>query len=196
MSAELVTPTDIALRWRAGDPAAAAYVVEFATEPGGRYTILEFLPPDRTTFTHPDLIPRTPFYYRVRPVHGPPSSPVEVTMTPVEGAPPGDWTAPRAVPDDRARPERLGAPTNLTAEVVAADGVRFSWTDNATAEAGFLLESRPAGTEEFRVVAVLDPDVNTVGLVTLPEERVAAYRLRAYELGPASNVAHRTTGGP
>lgn len=69
LTATLVSPTDITLEWR-GPASEAGVVVEFATEPAGRYTILEFLPPGRTTFTHPDLMPRTPFYYRIRPVLG------------------------------------------------------------------------------------------------------------------------------
>lgn len=195
LSAELVTPTDIALSWRGGPEDAAANVVEFATEPSGRYTILEFLPPHRTSFEHPDLMPETPFYYRVRPVRGPASAPVEVRMTTAPATPPADgWSTPRTEPDERAHPDGLGAPANLTASVVAADGVRFEWTDNAATEDGYLLESRPAGAREFRVVAVLDPDVNAFGLVTLPGERSASYRVRAYRFGTPSTVAHRTTG--
>ncbi len=107
---------------------------------------------------------------------------------------PDDWAEPVTVPDERARPSGLGGPTNLTAAVVAPDGVRFTWTDNAAVEVGYLLEARPAGATEYRVVAVVDADVNAFGLVTLPSERVASYRVRAYEFGSASTVAHRTTG--
>jgi hypothetical protein len=189
LSAELVTPTDIRLTWRGGPRDAVANVVEFATEPSGEYTILEFLPPHRASFEHPDLIPRTPFYYRVRPVRGPASAPVDVTVSTPSAPPP-----PRTEPGERVHPKGLRAPTNLTASVAARDGVRFEWTDNAAWEDGYLLESRPAGEREFRVVAVLDPDVNAFGLVTLPSERVASYRVRAYEFGEPSTVAHRTTG--
>lgn len=194
LSAELVTPTDIRLTWRGEPGDAVANVVEFATEPSGEYTVLEFLPPDRTSFEHPDLIPQTPFYYRVRPVRGPASDQVDVTMSTPPTPAGEDWSSPRTEPDERARPKGLTAPTNLTASVVARDGVRFEWTDNAASEDGYLLESRPAGEREFRVVAVLDPDVNAFGLVTLPSERTASYRVRAYEFGQASTVAHRTTG--
>jgi hypothetical protein len=195
LDAELVTPTDIALSWHGGTDDAAANVVEFATEPDGRYTILEFLPPDRTTFEHPDLMPSTPFYYRIRPVHGPASDEVDVSMADAPPTPPpGDWSAPRTIPSQRAHQSGLGRPTDLSATVVAPDGVRFTWTDNAADETGYLLESSPASTAGYRVVAVLDRDVNAVGLVMLPEERLASYRVRAYVFGAASTVAHETTG--
>ncbi|WP_205315005.1 fibronectin type III domain-containing protein [Nonomuraea lactucae] len=72
LSATLDSPTDITLRWRGGEPGAAGHVVEFATDPSGPYTILAFLPSGQTTFTHPDLIPRTRFTYRVRRTKGRP----------------------------------------------------------------------------------------------------------------------------
>ena len=62
---------DVTLRW-SGAPADAAYLmVEYATEENGEYTILDFLPPDRREFQHPDLMPSTTFYYRVTPLSAP-----------------------------------------------------------------------------------------------------------------------------
>jgi hypothetical protein len=40
----------------------------------------------------------------------------------------------------------------------------------------------------------LDPDVNSVGLMALPTERRAWFRVRAFVYGESSGVAHRTTG--
>ncbi len=66
---------DVTLRW-SGAPAGAAYLmVEYATEENGEYTILEFLPPDRQEFRHPDLMPATTFFYRVTPLVAPPGEP-------------------------------------------------------------------------------------------------------------------------
>ncbi|MEV4175467.1 fibronectin type III domain-containing protein [Nonomuraea sp. NPDC049709] len=200
LSAELVSPTDITLRWQGRDPAAAGHVIEFATEPQGRYTILGFLPPEQTTYTHPDLIPRTAFYYRLRPYYGAASAPVDVTLgggpypEPAAG-----WSQPRTLsgtPEGTRPAGRAGAaPASLSATVTRADGIAFRWADTTGDEEGFLLENRPAGRPDFRVVAALDPDVNAFGLVTLPEEGRAAYRVRAVRYGPPSNVVHRTTGG-
>ncbi|WP_083752937.1 fibronectin type III domain-containing protein [Actinosynnema sp. ALI-1.44] len=63
-------------------------MVEYANEENGPYTILDFLPVTTTSYQHTDLIPRTKFFYRVRPYYGaasPPSSAVatadSVTLT-------------------------------------------------------------------------------------------------------------------
>jgi hypothetical protein len=202
LSAGLISPTDIVLEWRARDPDAAGRVLEFATERQGPYTPLEFLPPRKTSFTHPDLLPNTPFYYRLRAFYGPASEPIKVTL------PKGsfnekaqrsdhDWTAPTTAP---GRPtatasiaEGAAAPTGLSAVIMHANGIRFQWTDRATDEEGQLLEVKSAGSSEFKVVAVLDPDVNSFGLVTLPDEKQAWYRVRAFTYGPLSEVAHQKT---
>lgn len=41
---------------------------------------------------------------------------------------------------------------------------------------------------------MVDPDVTSHGLVLLPGERVAEFRVRSYRFGPASTVVRRTTG--
>ena len=111
LSAELVTPVDIDLRWTGTDPEPAARTVEFATEPAGPWTILGFLPPDRRTYRHPDLMPQTSFFYRVRPVHGPATAPVPLRLA----APSFDVSAPAtgrlaekcALPNDPLHPGQV-----------------------------------------------------------------------------------------
>ncbi|HEU4422581.1 MAG TPA: fibronectin type III domain-containing protein [Pilimelia sp.] len=208
LTATLSTPTDVTLSWLRQDSVTVAWqAVEFATEPGGPYTILQFLGPDQTAYTHPDLMPETPFYYRVRPVHGPASDPVDVTL------PAGDfdaeareddheWAVPRTVargpvttrPIRDARTAAAAAPTDLTATVMHANGIRFTWTDHATDEEGYLIEVRAAGSPRYATAALLDPDVNSFGLVTLPNEKTASFRVRAFYFGAPSNVAHQRTG--
>src|ERR1044072_5718276 len=99
LTATLVSPTDITLRWEGREPDASGHVLEFATEPQGPYTILGFLPPEQSTYTHPDLIPRTPFYYRLRPYYGQASAPVDVALGggPYTKPQPG-WSGPRTIP--------------------------------------------------------------------------------------------------
>ncbi|WP_370948364.1 fibronectin type III domain-containing protein [Amycolatopsis sp. cg5] len=204
LSAELVTPIEVRLNWRADEPGAAGRIVEFATEPRGKFTILQFMPPSQTTYTHPDLMPETPFYYRVRPFYGPVSETVEVTL------PPGDfdekdqqndheWAPPKALPEPGAVKQPIrgtagGAPAGLTAEIMHANGIKFTWADRASDEEGYLLEVKPEGAPDFREVTVLDPDINSVGLITMPDEKKATYRVRAFYYGPESNVVHETTG--
>jgi hypothetical protein len=203
LTATLVSPTDVKLSWTGGEPDAAGRVVEFATEPDGRYTVLQFVPAGQTSYTHADLMPRTTFYYRVRPYVGPASAPVEVRLPPGpvdENAPQGDqpWAAPQRLPQP-AVPQRSvrapgAVPTDLAASVMPAGGVRFTWTDHASDEDGYLLEVRAAAGADWTVAQLLDPDVNSVGRLAPPDERSAAFRVRAFSYGPPSNVVHQHTG--
>ncbi|MEU5643453.1 fibronectin type III domain-containing protein [Streptomyces milbemycinicus] len=207
LTATLTSPVDATLRWTGTEPGAAGRIVEFATAPEGPYTILEYVPLGQTSYRHPDLMPQTPFYYRVRPYYGPASRPVEVRL------PKGDFTAKEQKSDHEWAPPRTlrqtavrtgsvkdattasaATPTGLKATVMHANGIRFTWTDHASDEQGYLLEDRPQGGDRFRPVAVLDPDINSFGLITLENEKRAAYRVRAFSYGKASNVVHLRTG--
>jgi hypothetical protein len=200
LTATLTTPTNIDLAWRALDPAAAGQVVEYATEPNGTYTILGYLPPTETKYRHPDLIPQTRFYYRIRPYYGTASAPVDLTL------PPGDHEENRNDDEDWVKPKTLpgrfsglvrdasGAPGNFTVTMVHANGVKFTWEDRTSDEEGFLLEIKPGGAPDFAVSGVLDADVNAFGMVTLPNEKKATYRVRPFRFGESTNIAHQTTG--
>ena len=191
LSSEL-TGDDVTLTW---DGHRSGVVVEFATEPDGPYTILDFPPADRTTFEHPDLMPATTFYYRVRPVTGPTSTPSAPTVPVSSDVPPAneDWIVPRTKPDPGADLKPGGTPTNLLAQTVAPDGLLLTWRDNATDEAGYLVEAEVDGG--FQVVFVVDPDINSAGIITLESERADTYRVRAYRFGEQSNVVHEQTAG-
>ncbi|MBT2422444.1 fibronectin type III domain-containing protein [Streptomyces sp. ISL-22] len=67
----LTTPTDIDLHWRDAGNEVAGHVLEFATEAGGPYTVLQYLAPLVTHYRHPDLMPHTTFHYRLRSYRGP-----------------------------------------------------------------------------------------------------------------------------
>jgi hypothetical protein len=183
LSSEL-TGDDVTLTWSGNRDDV---IVEFATEPDGQYTILGFVPRTEHRYVHPDLMPATTFYYRVRPVEGPASN--DATAVPatdrVEGE---DWLVPRTVPDERAVPKPGGRPANLRVESVTAEGLRLTWTDNSTDEDGFLIE-RKAGAA-FEVVFVVDPDVNYAGVIAPAAD---TYRVRAYHYGQMSNVVSERT---
>lgn len=183
LSAEL-RGDDVTLTW-AGNKSDV--VVEFATEPDGEYTILGFLPKSQHSYVHPDLMPATTFYYRVRPVEGR-ASDVATAVPATDGVVGEDWLAPRTMPDPRATPSRGGAPANLRVESVGTDELRLTWTDNSTDEAGFLIE-RATG-KDFEVVFVVDPNVNYAGLIAPATD---TYRVRAFHYGEMSNgVSERT----
>ncbi|MFI2367765.1 hypothetical protein [Streptomyces sp. NPDC018833] len=133
LRAVLASPIDIDLTWSVGDGDAAGHVLEFATEEGGPYTVRRYFPPGVTAYRHPDLMPRTPFFYRLRAFHGPASGAVGV------GLPPGeltgedetaahDWLPPRTdahrwAPRFRPVGDPSAAPAGLTATVKHANGI-------------------------------------------------------------------------
>ncbi|MBB5894206.1 fibronectin type III domain-containing protein [Kutzneria kofuensis] len=202
LAATMTSPVDIRLDWTGTDPAAAGRIVEFATAPDGPWTTLQFMPVRQDSYTHPDLMPQTSFYYRLRPYYGPASDAVDVT---VPGGSAGnddkDWPAPATLPGGPAVTHSVrdgtpaGAPSGLKAKVLQSNGIQFTWTDNASDEEGYLVEDKPAGAADYKVVAVLDKDINSFALITLPDEDKASYRVRAFYYGPSSNVVTRKTGG-
>lgn len=197
LTSELTSPVDVTLHWR---PAAgsAGQVVEYANTADGEYTILEFAAPAKDTFRHPDLIPETRFYYRVRPFTGTASGTVDVALPPGDDVPEiegPDWTAPVKAGGGKvpvASPE--AAASGLRAEVKHANGILFTWRDRASDEDGYLIEVRPAGAADYRVAVQLDPDTTSYGVITLPDEKTATYRVRAFRFGAPSNLTHQTTG--
>jgi hypothetical protein len=88
-----------------------------------------------------------------------------------------------------------GAPTDLAATVMNDNGVRLTWVDHAKDEDGYLMEIRAAGDDDFHVVRVMDPGINSCGVVTLPNEKKAAYEVRAFYYGAPSNIVQETTAG-
>jgi hypothetical protein len=205
LTATLVSPTNVTLSWHDSGPVPAGRVVEYATAPNGPFTPLGFLPPSQTTFQHRDLMPTTTFYYRVRPFYGPASHTVDVALPPGayddQAQADQSWAAPRTVPGAPVTRQSIrdgstsGAPTNLTATVVNANGIKLAWTDHAGDADGYLVESKPAGGTDFNAIELLGPDINTCGIVTLPTEKNATYLIRAFYYGDPSNIAHQTTGG-
>ena len=203
LTAVLDNPLNVTLTWRTTDPHAAGRAVEFATEPNGEYTTLQYAPIEQTTYRHPDLIPDTNFHYRARTYSGPTSESREITLPPGEldnetQATDHEWITPKTVPGAVADVSSLraggGAPTDLQATVMHANGIRFTWTDHATDEDGYLLEVKAATATTFTPAAVLDPNTNSTGLITLPDEKTATYRVRAFHWTGTSNTAHVKTG--
>jgi hypothetical protein len=205
LTASLTGPDSVRLSWTGGAADAAGRVVEYANTPDGQFTVLAFVPPQQTTYIHPDLMPATTFYYRVRPYFGPACAAVQIQLPPGpvdDNAPEQDqpWAVPQKVaqPPVTARSVRgtdpaAAAPTGLAATLMPAGGVRFTWTDRAGDEDGYLLEIRTPDAADYSVAEVLDPDVNSVGLLTLANQRTAAVRVRAFWYGASSNVAQQHT---
>jgi hypothetical protein len=206
LSATLTSPTDIRLGWTDTEAGVAGHTVEFATERGGQYTVLAFAQPSQATYAHEQLIPETDFFYRIRPYLGPASSPVEVNLPQGPGSESQEdnqeWANPKTVPAGQAASQSIrdtntvasAAPTDLKATVMGVEGIRFTWTDHAGDEAAYLIEIKPESSPDYSVAMTVEPDINSVGVVTLPTERKASFRVRPVYYGAASNVAHLKTG--
>ncbi|GAA2828155.1 fibronectin type III domain-containing protein [Crossiella cryophila] len=205
LSGKLDTPVDVTLRWENTGQPVAGRVLEYANEPNGEYTVLKFLAPEETSYRHPDLIPETRFFYRLRPYYGTASPEQSVTLPePKPGdkpeEDPHEWAVPQTLPGAPAGTQSLRAnasaatPTEVKATVMTSQGIRFTWRDNASDEEHYAVEVKAGAAPAWSTAALLDPNINSFGLVTLPEERTAAYRVRAFYYGPASNVVELRTG--
>src|SRR5580658_8811903 len=80
LTAAFVPPDEVALAWKDPTPNFAGHIVEFTSGDDPAYITLGFLPPSETTYKHARLAPATTYYYRVRPIYGPASDPIEVTL--------------------------------------------------------------------------------------------------------------------
>jgi hypothetical protein len=215
VTAELLSPTDIEVKWNDRGSAAQGYVVEWTTDPATDYVVLAYLPAHVSSYQHRDLMPETTCHYRVRAVYGLPSAAVPVELpkslpedeyvTRMEGSEDYSWAVPAILPGPSpiARkslraPETAAAaaPNNLTVTLmpVTVSGFKATWTDRASDEEGYLLEMKTEGGDDYVVCAVLDPDINTIGYALAPPHRKALVRVRAYYFGPSSNLVSRISG--
>lgn len=215
LTAEMTSPIDVVLRWTNGAPGAAEYVVEYAYRPEGPFTVLADKLPGETTYEHPHLIPETTFYYRVRPVYGPASDPVEVclpeSLSDTEyanryaasenniGAEPQDLPDPVPMRKTSIRHPATaaeGGPSHLKVQLLTPTVSEFNltWTDHASDEEGFMLETKADGEKEFRVCAVYEPNINSIVRAFEPPQRRGWFRVRAYYYGVPSNMVFKRTG--
>jgi hypothetical protein len=214
LHATLVSPVEISLTWSAA-AGAAGYVLEYANDPAKEeYVPLGFFSTSHRRFRHEQLLPHASFFYRVRPYYGPASDPVQVSL-PLEltdedyaarfgQAEDFSWAAPEIIPQTNAVAHASirtdpahAAPANLQAELMSpptVSGVRLTWTDRASDEEGFLLETATEGSTDYSVCAQLDPNVNSFGWILEPPHRKGYFRIRAFYFGPPSNVVMKQTG--
>ncbi len=205
LTATLVGGDNVNLSWHDAGPTPAGEVVEYSNTATGSYTPLDFLPPSRTSYAHQKLIPDTAFYYRVVPYFGPTTNAVTVDLPPWpkenntaddNAANADTWATPAALPGPIPHASvhtAAGAPSDLHATIEDANGVKLTWTDNDTDAAGYFVEVRPQGSSDFQVIQVLDPKIDTCGIVTLPDEKHATIRIRAVYYGTPSNTAMQHT---
>jgi hypothetical protein len=201
LTATLVDGDNVNLSWHDSGLEPAGEVVEYSNTANGEFTPLDFVPPSQTSYAHRKLIPQTAFYYRVVPYFGPTTNEVTVALPPGayndNAANPDPWATPTTVPGDPTTRASVhtaaGAPTDLRATVEDANGIKLTWTDHDSDAQGYFVEIKPQGSAEFQVVQVLAPRINSCGVITLPNEKHATYRIRAFYYGAPSNTAMRRT---
>jgi hypothetical protein len=214
LTSTLVSPIDVTLEWKDTSPDAFIHTIEYATNPNGPFIVLAFCPPSQTTYKHPNLMPQTTFYYRVRGIYGPTTNSIEVAL-PSElsdavyadrYSKPEDysWSAPQTLPDSAPFIKKSirdtatvaeAAPTDLKATLVpfTVSGFKLTWTNHSSDEDGFLLETKDQDHPDFTVCARIDPKSNAFGWGFHPPQRKAAFRIRAFYFGTPSNLESKTT---
>jgi hypothetical protein len=199
LTAMLADPINIDLKWKDNASNEAGYFVEYSPDANNDYLIVEALPPNSTSYRHPQLLPETRFVFRVRPFFGLASNVVHIT-TGKEG-PQQDVTDTDALVTPTIGKASLkseathanAAPIDLTAKLIPPAGVRLKWKDRAADADGYLLEIK-GPEDDFRPSAFLEPGATSLTTYSFPFETKFAFRVRAFVYGQPSNLAEQTTG--
>lgn len=215
LTASMPSHYDVALTWRDPSSVCAGHIVEFATEPDGQFTTLGFWPANQNNFLHPRLVPDTTFFYRVRPYSGSASAPIEISLPSnvsdaeyaARYAKPEDysWGAPETVPARNAADRKsirdsktaaTAAPTDLHAVIApeTVSGIHLTWTDRDNDAEGYLIEMKADNDSDYKVCAIVGPNINSFGWSLCPPQRKGSFRVRAYYFGQPSNLVSEKTG--
>src|SRR5581483_2506677 len=123
LTATMVSPVDIDLKWSTHIPDVDGYFVDFNFGSDRRFQILDIKYPNETTFHHPNLMPNTRFAYRIRPFFGKPSNVVSFAtgdaadeLSGDDGVRPGQVPAGAGGTNSMRNPltREKSAPTDLT----------------------------------------------------------------------------------
>lgn len=210
----MIPPRDILVEWKDPAPGAVGHVVEWGTKPDDDFVPLGFFPVGVSSYRHPDLMWETNQYYRVRAYYGPASKEIEVSLpkelTDEEYKKRYDqpeeyhWALPVIVPDPKPAAKKSmrsaatmaeAAPTDfkITLQSVSVSGFKLTWTDHASDEEGTMIEVKNEGESDFKMVALVQPDVNSFGWAFAPPVRKGIVRIRPYYFGEPSELKHLTT---
>ena len=89
-----------------------------------------------------------------------------------------------------ATPPRPSAPSNLNGTSSGLWSTDTTWTDNATNELGYRIESKIGATGTYELVTTLGPNTRAATIVNLIEGTQYYYRLRAFNAGGLSNYSN------
>jgi hypothetical protein len=203
LTATLVDPLNIDLKWKDNATAEAGYFVEYSPEANGEFVIIDALPPNSTHYRHPRLLPQTRFVYRVRPYFGKSSNVAEIKTgkeAPQQDVAPELLNDPPPLPPASKQSLRsaatiaAAAPTDLVAFLIPPAGAKLRWVDHASDADGYLLEIKPEWESDFKVSSFLAATNSSLVSYNFPFESKFQLRVRAFFYGQPSNTAEQTTG--
>lgn len=175
LTAERRSNTVVELEWDDNSDNETGFKIERKKE-GGKYSQIDTVGEDVTTYTDSGLSSNTTYFYRVRAYNSIGDSPycTEVSVATTS----------------------LASPSNLVAETVSSSRIDLSWEDNATNETGFKIERRTAGGS-YKQIDTVGRNVTSYSDTGLSDNTTYYYRVRAYNSAgnsAYSNEASATTG--
>lgn len=203
LTATMVDPIDIDLKWSTRIPDVDGYLVDFNFGSDRRFQILDIKYSNETTFHHPNLMPNTRFAYRIRPFFGKPSNVVSFSTGDASDEQSGnDGVRPGQIPASAGGTNSLrnpltrekAAPTDLTVTRIGPRIADLNWKDNASDEDGYFLETSLGSDRDFHFFALLKTNTTSFRASLLPTNTTCYFRVRAYCEGSPSLAVELTTG--
>jgi hypothetical protein len=203
LTATMVSPVDIDLKWSTHIPDVDGYFVDFNFGSDRRFQILDIKYPNETSFHHPNLMPNTRFAYRIRPFFGRPSNVASFVTGDASDEQSGDdGVTPSQVPAGAGGTNSLrnpltrekAAPTDLTVTRISPRVADLNWKDNASDEDGYFLETSLGSDQNFHFFALLKTNTTSFRASLLPTNTTCYFRVRAYCEGSPSLAVELTTG--
>lgn len=184
LSATAVSATTVSLTWLDNAGNETAYALDRSTDGGLTWVIVNHaLAVGTTTFNDTGLSPETTYTYRVRAENA---------------AGVSAWSAP-ATATTYQPPQPPNAPSGLVAQAISRSEIDLAWTDNATTESGYRVDTSSDAGVTWTLLATLPVNTTSYRVSNLLAETSYAYRVVATNEAGASapsNVAQATTLPP
>ena len=175
LTATAVSSSRVNLTWTDNSTNESGFKLERSTD-GVNFSQIAIFVANTISFANSSLNASTTYYYRVRAYDGTNNSDYSNAAS----------TTTQATP---------AAPSNLVAVATSSSKINLTWTDNATNEAGFKIESSTDGVN-FTQIAILLANATSYSATNLNASTTYQFRVRAYDgnnLSGFSNVAAATT---